>query len=433
MEVTVSRVSPVEVELKVSLPKERVRTALARAYTELGKHAQIRGFRKGKVPLPLLKRYFGDRVAQEVVGQLVDETLPKALDQQNLKPVVQPRVEPESALAEDTDWTYKARLEVRPEIGEIDLAGINLKREVHTITDADVAHQLEHLQETHSTIRTPEPARPVKSGDIVTLDYDVTVAGEERADLQARNRSVEVGRGRLLKELDEGLVGMSVGETKDINVHFADDHAREDLRGKDAVLKVTVREIREKVLPELDDEFARDVGSDSLEALKAKVRSDLEKQGREASEAKLREDALAALVEKNPIAVPPSLVQNATGAIARELVQIARFSGEPLDADRIFKMAQEQAESRVRAGLLLAELSRRNNLEVTEEDLDARIDEMAKETGRAAAKLRAEHRHPAKRQALASAVLEDKVLAFLLSKVTITDVPASKPLHDHEH
>jgi trigger factor len=433
MEVTVSRVSPVEVELKVSLPKEQVRTALARAYSELGKHAQIRGFRKGKVPLPLLKQYFGDRVAAEVSGQLVDQSLPQAIDQQKLEPVVQPQVVPDVALVEGADWSYKAKLEVRPEIGDIGLEGITVQREVHTIDDADVAHQIEHLREAHSTLRTPEPARPVQGGDIVTLGYDVTIDGEARADLAAHDRSVEVGKGRLLKELDEGIVGMSVGETKEIPVHFADDHAREDLRGKDAVLKVTVTEIREKLLPELDDEFAKDAGSDTLEALKAKVRADMEKQRQEASEQKLREDAVNALVEKHPVAVPPSLAQNALGVIAREMVQMMRFQGGQIDAEQILETAKNQAESRVRAGLLLAELARRHNVTISEDDLNARIDEMAKETGKAAAKLRAEHRDPKKREALANAVLEDKVLALLLSKVTIQDVPAPKQPHDHDH
>lgn len=429
MEVTVSRVSPVEVELKVSLPKERVATALARAYSELGKQAQIRGFRRGKVPLPLLKRFFGDRVSAEVSEQLVEETLFKALEQQKLDPVTRPRVEVGKALEENADWSYTARLEVRPEIGDIHLDGIALKREVYTVQEADIDHEIEHLREAHATLRVPEPARPVQRGDVVTLDYEVTVDGVPRADLAAHDRSVEVGKGRLLEELEQGLVGMSVGETKEIKVHFGADHAREDLRDKDAVLKVTVKEIRERVLPAVDDEFAKDVGRETLEALRAEIRAELEKRGQEASYNKLREDLVAALIERNPIAVPPTLVQNVAAMVAQELVQQMRLRGEPIEVEKVHKMAQDEAARRVRAGLLFAELARRNNLTVTEEDLNARIEEMAKETGKAAARLRAEYRDPKKRQDLANAVLEDKVMQLLLSKVSVTDVPA--PRHDH--
>lgn len=433
MQVTVSRVSPVQVELKVSLPREQISRALAKAYNELGKNAQIRGFRRGKVPLALLKQYFGDRVAAEVSGKLVEETLPQAIMDQKLEPVVQPRVEPDARLQPDADWTYTAHLEVRPEVGEVNLDGIVLERQVFTVDDADVDHQILHLREAHATLRTPEPLRPVQAGDVVTLDYDVTIDGAPREDLNARNRSVEVGTGKLLKELDAGMVGMTVGEPRAITVHFADDHAREDLRGKDAVLTVTVTELRENVLPELDDEFAKDVGSDSLEALRAKVRGDLERQWRDESENKLREDAVNALADKNPIAVPPSLVENAIATLAREIAQSLRMRGEPLDVEAVIKTAREQAEKRVRAGLLLAEIARTNSLTVTEADLNARIEEMAKETGKAVAKLRADYRDAQKREALANAILEDKVLEVLLSKVTVNEVPAPKPPHDHAH
>jgi trigger factor len=224
---------------------------------------------------------------------------------------------------------------------------------------------------------------------------------------------------------------MNAGETREIPVHFADDHAREDLRGKDAVLKVTVTELREKVLPALDDDFAKDTGAESLEALKAKTRAEIEKEGKDTAEAKLREDVVLALAEKNPIAVPPSLVQNAVSVIAREMVQMLRLGGEAIDAEKIFNDAKSQAEQRVRAGLLLAEMARRNSLTVTEQDLNDRLDEMAKESGKAVAKLRAEHRDAKKREALANAVLEGKVLALLLSKVTVSEVPAKEPLHQH--
>lgn len=433
MQVTVSRVSPVQVELKVSLPKEQVTTALAKAYRQLGQHAQIRGFRKGKVPLALLKQYFGDRVAAEVSGQLVEETLNRALVEQKLQPVVQPEVTPDQPVKEDAEWVYTAKLEVRPEVENIALDGIALERKVYEVTDADVDHQIEHLREQHSTLRTPEPLRAVQVGDVATVDYDVLIDGAPRDELAARNRSVEVGKGRLLKELDEGIPGMTVGQPKEIAVHFSDEHPREDLRGKDATLKVTVTELREKVMPDVDDEFAKDTGAESLAALKAKIRADLEKQGKDASEQQLREDAVNALVEKNPIAVPPSLVQNAVATIAREVVQQLRMSAAAIKPDEVVKMAQDQAEQRVRAGLLLAELARKHELTVTEDDLNARMDEMAKETGKAAARVRADHRDPRKREALANAVLEDKVLGLLLSKVTVKDVPAGKPVHDHDH
>jgi len=431
MQVTVERKSPVEVQVQVSVPKERVASALARAYKTLSAQAQIKGFRKGKVPLPLLKQYFGDRIEAEVSGQLVEETLPRAIEEQKLEPVTQPKVEPKR-LEENIDWAYTATMEVRPQLDEVKLEGIELKRQVFKVDDEDVTHQLEHLREEHAELRTPEPARPAKNGDSVTLDYDVSIEGAAREDLKARNRTVEVGKGRLLKELDEGIVGMGVGEAKDISVKFADDHGREDLRGKNAAFKITVSEVREKVLPALDDEFAKDVESDTLDALKAKIRGDLEKQGKEMSEQQLREDAVTALVEKNPIAVPPSLVQNALPTVAREVMQSFRMEGKNVGSEELFETAKKEAEERVRAGLLLAEIARKNQLGVTDADMTKRLEEMSKETGKALARLRAEHRDQKKAEALASAILEEKVLVLLLSKVSVSDVPADRKVHQHE-
>lgn len=429
MQTTVSRLSPVEVELQVKLPKEQVSAALSKAFSDLGKVAEVKGFRKGKVPLHILKQYFGGRVANDVAAKLVDESLPKAIDAEKLDPVVQPTLTKVDTLDEKVDvWSFTAKLEVRPDVGEVQLEGIELKRKVWTITDDDVNKRIEQLRELHSNLRTPEPLRPAQAGDQATIDYDVKVEGVEREDLKQRNRTVVVGKGRLLEELDKALVGMSVGEKKDVEVTFPETHPREDLRNKKAVLTLSLNELRETILPAIDDELAKDAGYESLEDMKGKLRAKLEADAKERSEHELREAAINALVEKNPIAVPPSLVRNAVGIVAREMVQYARIRNEPFDAEAIVKDATEQAESRVRAGLLLAEMARKSSLQVTDADLEARFEEIAKESNKAVARVRAEHRDNEKRTALANAILEDKVLSLLLSKVKVEEVAATEPL-----
>ncbi|MDP3276128.1 MAG: trigger factor [Deltaproteobacteria bacterium] len=428
MQTSVSRLSPVEVELKVELPKDKIQSALAKAYAELSKSAQVRGFRKGKVPLAILKQYYGARVATDVASRLVDESLPQAMVAEKLDPVVQPSLTKIDPLEESAAWSFTAKLEVRPEVTEIVLEGIKLERKIWTVTDEDVNKRLEVIRQKNSTLRTPEPARGAIAGDQATIDYDVAIEGENRDDLKQRNRTVEVGKGRLLEELDAALIGLALNEAKPVEVTFGEAHPREDLRNKKATLTVTLKELRETVLPTLDDELAKDEGSESLEALKAKIRGEVEKEAKDRSEHELREAAINALVEKNPIAVPPTLVKNAVGIVAREMVQYARIRNEAFDAEAIVKDATEQAESRVRAGLLLAEMARANTLTVTDADLETRLEEMSKETGKAVARLRAEHRDNEKRQALANAVLEDKVLSLLISKIEVTEVAATEPL-----
>lgn len=429
MQTIVSRLSPVEVELEVKIPKEQITSALSKAYKDLSKVAEVKGFRKGKVPLHILKQYFGARVINDVAAKLVDENLPKAIAHEKLDPVVQPTLTKIDRLDEKLEaWSFTAKLEVRPEVGEVKLDGIELKRKVWTVTDADVDKRIEQLREVHSTLRTPEPPRAAREGDQATIDYDVLINGTEREDLKQRNRTVLVGKGRLLDELDKALLGMNVGESKDVEVTFPANHPREDLREKKALLKLTLKELRETVLPEVDDELAKDAGYESLQDMRDKIRAKLEAEAKERSEHELREAAINALIEKNPIAVPPSLVKNAVGIVAREMVQYARIRNEPFDAEAIVKDAQEQAESRVRAGLLLAEIARTHNLQVTDADLEARFEQLAKETGKAVARVRAEHRDNEKRMALANAVLEDKVLSLLISKVKVEEIAATEPL-----
>lgn len=431
MQVSVSRTSPVQIELKVVLPKELVESALNKAYQELGRTAQIRGFRKGKVPLPMLKKYFADRVQADVGGKLVNDSLNKALTEQKLDPVVEPKVQVETVPVEGREWGYSATFEVRPEITDIVLEGIEVTRPIYTVTDHDVEHQLEHLREKHSTLHTPEPARPVQAEDFVTLSYDVSLEGVRKEDMAARERTVQVGKGLLLDALDQGILGMNVGDSKDIEVSFPETHSREDVRGKKAVLTVTVSDLKVKQLPAITDELAKDEGAESLEALKARVRGELEQQGKDEGEREARDAAVLQLAEKNPIAVPPSMIAQAVNLLVRETVQQYRMNNESFEPSQIWEEAKAQAEQRVRAALVLGELARRNSITVGDADLEKRLQEMADKSKRNINRLRAEYRDPKKMESLANMVLEDKVLTLLLSKITVTEKPAEKPLHEH--
>lgn len=426
MQVTVSRVSPVEISVRVALPAERVNSALERAYNELGKQAQIRGFRKGKVPRPLLRQYFGPQVSSDVLRKLVDETLPGAIRDHRIEPIGTPRVETADEFTGATDWSYTALMEVRPEIEELKLADLNLTRTVYPVSDADVEKALQAKREEAATLRTPEPARPVKQGDTVTLDLTIVLDGVERPEFSSKGRTVEAGSGRLLKEIDDALVGMSVDEPREVSVTFPETHRQKELAGKTATARLVVTAVQEKVLPELDDEFAKDVGADSLDALRAKAREDLEKAAKEQSDDELRNAAVEALVKANPIPVPPSLTEQAGEQLRQEFARMFAIQGGQLPKE-LGETMRAQAEERVRAGLLLSELARVNGLQVTEEDLNARLEEMAKETGKAVQRLRVEYRDARKREHLVAQVLEVKVLDLLLSKATITEKTAETP------
>ncbi len=420
MQVTVSHVSPVEVSLRVALPKERVATALARAYNDLSKDARLPGFRKGKVPLPLLKQYYGASVSERVLRKLIDETLPGAIKDQNIEYIAQPRVDAADEFTGAGDWSYTAVLEVRPEVKDIDLSTLQLTRTVYPVDEADVEKALEAKRKENSNLRTPEPARPAAAGDTVTIDMAVFLDGTERPEFATRGRSVEVGSGRVLAELDAALPGMSVGETKDVEVTFPANHRQKELAGRTAQAKLTVTALQETVLPALDDDFARDVGKETLAELRASLRADLERAAKEQSDDELRGAAVEAVVAANPIPVPPSLVAQTIGQMAQEFTQGLKIKGNELPP-AFLESLRPEAEKRMRAGLLLTEFAKQNGLQVTDADIDARLEEMAKESGKAVQRLRVEHREGRKREVLVAQVLESKVLDLLLSKATITD------------
>ncbi len=426
MQVTVSRVSPVEISLRVALPKERVSSALEAAYNELGKQAQIRGFRKGKVPRPLLKQYFGGQVAEQVARKLVDETLSGAIRDHRIEPINQPRVEAAEELSGAHEWAYTALMEVRPEIGELNLSSLEITRTIYPVSDEDVAKAIEAKREESATLRTPEPARAARAGDTVTIDMSLSLDGAERPEYSSKGRPVEIGASKLLKSIDEALVGMNVGETKEVDVTFPETHRQVELAGKTAQMKVTVTAHQEKVLPELDDDFAKDVGKESLEQLRADVRAELEKAAKERSDEEARGAAVDAFVKANPIPVPPSLIEQAMGAMRQEFARGFAMRGESLPAE-LNAMLLKDAEDRMRGGLLLSELARANNIVVTDEDVSAQLELLSKETGKAVQRLRVEYREKAKRDQLVAQALEGKVLDLLLAKVTVTEKTAEPP------
>lgn len=421
MQVTVSRLSPVEVSLRIVLAKDKVDAELDRAFQKLGREAQIRGFRKGKVPRPVLKQYFGGQVASDVFRKLIDQTLPGAISEQKLEVIGQPSVETDTDLLSTSDWAYTAKVEVRPDMSGIDLGSLKLTRKVYSVGDKELDVALQQKREESATLRTPEPMRPAGETDTATFDVAILVDGNEMSEFGATGRTVELGKNTLIKEIDEGLRGMSPGDVKEVPVTFPETHRQKELAGKAGQFRLTLTALQEKVLPELDDEFAKDVGAESLEALKASTLATLQKQFADRSDDEVREEAIEKLVAANTVPVPPSLVTQVLGQLRPSLL---RELGGQGDAD-LETTLRTEAEQRVRAGLLLTEVARTNGISVAEADLDARLQEMAKETGRALPRLRVEYRDQQKRDLLISEVLEKKVLDLVLSKATVTEEPAS--------
>lgn len=425
MQVTVSRISPVVLELDIQVPQQTVATEVERAYSSLSKRAHIKGFRPGKAPRNVIKQLFAPQVANDVAQQLVQNTLPQALSDQNVTPINQPMVEL-GAFSAEAPFTYKARFEVQPELADVKYEGFDLERPFAEVDEAEVDAELENLRVRFAKYEAPKEARPAKASDVVSIDFTLSIDGQDVKDGGGNGIPVELGSGQALPELDKALTGVKVGDKVTAETTFPANHPRKDFQGKTATFHVTVNEIKEKILPALDDELAKDVGSfQTLVELRADVHTRLAKMAKDAAETAVAEQLVVRLNEANPCDVPPSLVDAQCRLMEQELVQQARRLGQRFtqeQAELLQKQVRTDAEKKVRAGLVMAAIAKKHEFKVTDEDMEKGLVELAQETGKNVAKLRVEYREKQKRDILVGMILEDKILDFLETKSNIVEL-----------
>ncbi|WP_394849034.1 trigger factor [Pendulispora brunnea] len=431
MQVTVSRISPVILELQIEIPADTVKTEVDKAYTNLAKKAHVKGFRPGKAPRSVLSHLYGPQVQNDVANNIVNTTLPQVLTEKNVTPINTPEVEAGKVDSKET-FSYKARFEVSPEIESVTYEGFELTRPQAEITDAMVDEQIERIRQSLATLKAPEPARPAQSGDIVVIDFTLSVDGKEIKDGGGQGVQLELGSKQVLPELDAGITGKNVGDKFEVTAQFPDRHPREDFRDKPGVFAITINEIKEKVLPNLDDEFAKDVGQfQTLVELRADVHTRLQKSAKDQVDTAIAEQIVEKLNEANPVEVPPSLVQQQCKLMETQILQQARRAGQPITQEQwasLHGAIHADAEKKVRAGLLMAHIAKTLEIKVTDEDLEKGIAELAEETGKNVAKVRAEYREKGKRDILIGMILEDKILDLLEGKSKIVDAAPAADL-----
>lgn len=427
MQVTVEKLSPVLIEFQIKIAADEVKQSVDRAFNDLARSAQIKGFRKGKAPRHVLAHLFGERVAVEVGNKLVDDTFPKALQQEKIQPVSRPVIE-KAKVVPTEDFAYKARFEITPVIDSVAWEGLEAKRNVYSVDDKMIDAELERLRAQHANLVAPEPARPAQSGDVLTIDFNLEVDGAVVEAASTKDMKTELGSGNLLEPLNDALIGKEIGAHVDVELTFPESHPQEMLRGKPGKFHVTINDIKQKVLPALDDEFAKDVGQgETLEGLKTSIRERLEKALKERSENELAEALVAQMCSKNPIPVPPSLVEQQTRLQENEVLQQARRQSPQVRnlSPELRQAIAADAEMKVRAGLLMAEIAKKQGMQVTDEDIQKAYKELAEQTGKNVAKIKSQYQDPKQREMLIGLIVEDKVLNLIEASAKIEDVPAT--------
>ena len=409
MRMQIERLSPVLVQLVVEVPAETVAGEIDNAYQDLRRRARVPGFRRGKAPAHVLKHLYATAIHADVAKKLVDNSLQEAFKDDKVQPLTQPDVEP-GELKPDASFSFKARFEVRPEIAEVRWEGLEAKRPSMEVTDTHLEAELAELRQQHATLQ-PIENREARKGDVASLALGVDVEGTPLSE----EVETEVGSGQLLGPIDEALVGAKVGEEKTVEANLPAGHPNPKLRGKKATFKVTVKELKERVLPALDDEFAKDCGEyQNIDALKTGLREQVKKRLEQKAEEEVARQLVVELCKANVVPVPPSLVDQQARLQERELAQLSQMGGRPFQPnEQLRQRIREDAEMKVRAGLLMAEIAKAKAMTVTEEDIEKGYAELAEQTGKNVAKVKAEYAERSKREQLIGMILEDKILDLI--------------------
>jgi trigger factor len=428
MKIEVEAVSPVEKKVTIEVDPDRVAKELDRAYSSLGRRVKLKGFRAGKVPRKVLERQFRDEVERDVVESIVRATFGEAVRDHALDPVAPPRVDlAEPGLKQEQPFRFTARVEVKPKLEPKDYKGLEVTRRPPEVTDQMVSDELTRLQESMAQLVPVEGRFDAQTGDYAVIDHEGTVDGQPFDGGHAEGATVRVQEGDPVDGSFPQLAGKKLGDVVDVEFTFPPGHAVAELRGKTAQFKVTLKALKTRQVPSIDDELAKDVGIEgitTLEQLKARMRSDMEVREQRRAEAELKDALVKAALAKNDFEVPPALVERAIDIMIQGAAE--RFARQGLDIRQMgMDFAKLRAELRnqalleVKGALILEAIADAEKIEVTTEDVQAEIARTASRMKVPLAQVQQELRSAEARAALINKVREEKALAFLTSEANL--------------
>ncbi|WP_280769819.1 trigger factor [Salipaludibacillus daqingensis] len=373
--------------LTVEVNSERVDDALDQAFKKVVKKVNIPGFRKGRVPRPIFEQRFGvESLYQDALDILLPEAYTEAIEEVSIEPVDKPDIDIDD-MEKGKPLVFRATVTVKPEVKLGDYKGLEVEVKPVEVTDEDVDQEIKQLQEKNADLVAVEEG-DVQKGDTVVMDFEGFVDGEPFEGGKAENYSLEIGSGQFIPGFEEQLEGVKTGEDAEVNVEFPEDYHSEDLAGKSAKFQVKVHDIKRKDLPELDDEFAKDVNEEleTFEDLKKDVREKLETDKKQESEAAMKDTLVEKASENAEIDIPQSMIDTEVDRMLEEFGQRLQAQGMSMDMYYQFAQTDEEgmkaqfqgdAEKRVRMNLTLEAISNAEKLEASEEDVDQEIEKMA--------------------------------------------------------
>ena len=380
-----------EVKLEITIEAEKFENAMKKVYFQNAKYFNIPGFRKGKAPMNIVEKYYGAQIFYEdAFNEVATEAYDEALAENKIEAVSRPEVDI-IQMEKGKDVIFTAVVQTKPEVELGKYKGVEIVKAEYPVEEKDIEHELGHMQEHNSRLVTVED-RALEKGDISTIDFEGFVDGVAFEGGKAEGHELEIGSGSFIPGFEDQLVGMKIDEEKDINVKFPEEYFSKDLAGKDAVFKVKLHAIKKKELPELDDEFAKDVSEfDTLAELKASIKEKLEKNNAQRAKYETEEAAIKAVCENAKLDIPTGMIELEVDNMMKDFEQ--RLSYQGLNMEQYLKMIgrteeemrkeyEPQATEAIKSRLVLEAIINAEKIEASEEEINAKMEEMANNYGK---------------------------------------------------
>ncbi|MGE0633328.1 MAG: trigger factor [Pseudobdellovibrionaceae bacterium] len=430
MKTNLEKISNLQRKLNVEVPATAVQASFENVYKALQKRVDIKGFRKGKAPLATIKSLYGDRVKQDVLQDILETHYRQALNELKVDPISYPEFEFDD-LDSEKPFSFSASFDVRPEINVRKFEGLEVEKEKFEVDEAQVDKVIENIRTSRAELGPVLEDRPAQMGDISIIDFEGFVDGKPLEGGKGENHQLDLGANQFIAGFEEGVEGMKVGGTKTLSLKFPDPYHSKDLAGKPVEFKVTLKELKKKALPEVTEEFLKSIGGPAtVEDLRNSIRKDIEESEKKRIEGDLKNRLLKELVKNNPVDVPSSMLQDQKKTLVEDFESRMRQQGMSTQDYEEYKSKWDadftkSASEMIQSGFLIDTLAKDLNLKCTPADIEARFEQYASQTGIELAKIKDFYGKPEQKSRLSYQITEEKVVAHLIEKAKIKEVPKS--------
>lgn len=431
MKSNIENVSSLHRKVNIEVPAEVVQSTFNRIFQSIQKEVAIKGFRKGKAPIATIKNLYADRVQQDVAQELIQMHYVKVLNEHKLEPISNPEFEFDVP-NESKNFSFSATFDIRPEVTLKKYEGIEVEKEKMTFDEKKIDEVLNNIRTQRATMEDVLEARPAQMGDVATVDFEGFVDGKPLENGAGTGHQLDLGAKQFIEGFEEGVVGMKVGDKKTLNLTFPNPYHAAELAGKPVEFKVTLTGLKKKVLPEINEEFLSTLGGPTnLEDLKKAIREDLEGNEKKRIEDAFKNRLLKKLVQENPVDVPASLKKEQKKTLVEDFKK--RMTEQGMNPQEFEDYVQKwdkdfenTAGEMIQSSFIVDAIAKKHDLHAKAEDLTAKYQEYAAQTGIDEARIREFYARPEQTSRLAYMVTEEKVMDFLNKSVKVKEVSADQ-------